>query len=164
MNQSQIHLALTHLPVVLALAGMIMLLVALVGKKTHLTTTAFYILLFAGLFALPVFFSGEGAEEMVEEMPGVSGSIIERHEDSAKLSLFAILATAVVALAGIIKPLRLRLGKLIMSLNLALAIVSSGLLVNTAHLGGQIRHTEIRNGVASVDNTPGSEDQEEEGD
>jgi len=31
---------------------------------------------------------------------------------------------------------------------LLLAIVSGGLMAQTAHMGGQIRHTEIRNGVA----------------
>jgi hypothetical protein len=31
---------------------------------------------------------------------------------------------------------------------LLLAIASGGLMAQTAHLGGQIRHTEIRNGIA----------------
>ena len=32
---------------------------------------------------------------------------------------------------------------------LLLAITSGGLMAQTAHLGGQIRHTEIRNGIAA---------------
>ena len=32
---------------------------------------------------------------------------------------------------------------------LLLVVTSGGLMAQTAHLGGQIRHTEIRNGVAA---------------
>jgi hypothetical protein len=41
-----------------------------------------------------------------------------------------------------------------------LAIISGGLMAQTAHLGGQIRHTEIRNRVAAQDVTGGGEENE----
>jgi uncharacterized membrane protein len=146
MNTSQIHLAFTHLPVVLSLVGLVILVISLVKKNPLLTKVSFYILLFAGLTSLPVFFTGEGAEETVEHLPGVSGSLIEAHEDFAKIALFAVLGTALVALAGLLSSFFVKLTKTITMLALLLALSSSVLLAQTAHLGGQIRHTEIRSG------------------
>jgi uncharacterized membrane protein len=150
MNTSQIHLALTHLPVVLSLVGMIMLIVSLVRKNPVLSKTSFYLLFFAGLAALPVFFSGEGAEETVEHLPGVSESLIEEHEDFAKIALFAILATALIAFIGLLRSSIGVLAKPIRLMTLMLALASSVLLAQTAHLGGQIRHTEIRPGATAI--------------
>lgn len=144
MNTSQIHLALTHLPVVLSLVGMIMLIISLIRKNPVLTRTSFYLLLFAGLTALPVFFSGEGTEKAVEHLPGVSESLIEKHENFATIALAAIMATALIALVGLLRSTFGVLAQPIRLLALLLALTSSVLLAQTAHLGGQIRHTEIR--------------------
>ena len=39
---------------------------------------------------------------------------------------------------------------------LVIAIISGGLMAQTAHLGGQVRHTEIRNGLALQNSESGS--------
>jgi biotin transporter BioY len=149
MNPSQIHLALTHIPVVLSLTGLVMLAVSMISKNNTALRISLYIFLAAGLFTLPVFFTGEGAEEVVEEIPGVAGSMIEKHEDIAKYTLWTILITAFVSLAGLVK---LNGRSFFNSLKyplLVLAIVSAGLMTATAHFGGQIRHTELNNNIAA---------------
>lgn len=146
MNASQIHLALTHLPVILSLVGMIALAISFKKNNLPVRNTALYILLFAGIAALPVFFTGEGAEEIVEDFPGVSESLIAKHEAYASIALTAILTAAVLALAGLVKFLPARFAKSIAVAVLIVSLISSGLLAQTAHLGGQIRHTEIRSG------------------
>ena len=158
MNTVQIHLALTHVPVVLSLVGLIMLITAYFIKNDTLTRTSYYVILFAGLSALPVFFSGEGAEETVENLPGVSEPIIERHENVAKLAMFSIAASGLIALAGLIF-FKLRSAvQVLKAVVLLLTITSGGLMIQTAHLGGQIRHTEIRSGaVVQVGNENVSE-------
>ena len=70
MNQAQIHLALTHMPVILSMTGLVILIISLIMKNTVVIKTSFYIFLIAGLFTIPVYFTGEGAEEMVEHLPG----------------------------------------------------------------------------------------------
>ena len=65
MNSVQMHLALTHVPVILSFVGLVMLVAALILKNTTLTKTSYIILIIAGVAALPVFFSGEGTEEAV---------------------------------------------------------------------------------------------------
>lgn len=175
MNQTQIHLALTHVPVILSLTGLVVLVISLVRKNITGTRIAFYILLAAGLFSLPVFFSGEGAEEAVEELPGVSETIIEKHENIAGLSLWFILGTGFLSLIGLLKIAGKQLVRVAKFAVLALAFVTAGLMFYTAHLGGQIRHTEIQGALAmnsegeegeqaSVNNRDSEEDNEQEED
>jgi uncharacterized membrane protein len=103
MNMSQVHLALTHIPVVLSLAGLVVLLISLFSKNSTISKVGFSILAIAGISALPVFFSGHEAEEAVEHLPGVSESLIERHEEVAKFALISILVAGTIALAGLIR-------------------------------------------------------------
>jgi uncharacterized membrane protein len=149
MNSSQIHLALTHVPVILSLAGLVVLIVALLKRNDTLTKTAFYFLLFAGVFSVPVFFSGEGAEETVERLPGVSESVIEKHEELAKVAFSLVCAAAFAALMGLLLYRQIGIYKMIKSFVLLLALATSVILVVTAHLGGQVRHTEIRSGFTA---------------
>lgn len=151
MNSAQIHLALTHVPVILSLVGLILLIIALLKKSNSLVKTSYYILLFAGLAAIPVYLSGEGSEELVERLPGVSESIIEEHEEVAKLGMISIVVAGLGALAGLFMLNRRSVTPIFKVVILLLAISSVGLLAQTAHLGGQIRHTEIRSGSLAQD-------------
>ncbi len=148
MNSVQMHLALTHVPVILSFVGLTMLVVAFFIKNTPLTKTSYILLLVAGVAALPVFFSGEGTEDAIETLPGISDAIIERHEEVAKLAMISIAAAGLLALAGLFTFRWQIAARVFRTVVLLLAIVSGGLMAQTAHLGGQIRHTEIRNGVA----------------
>lgn len=142
------HLALTHVPVILSLVGLIMLLVAFFTRNTTLTKTSYILILFAGVAALPVFFSGEGTEEAIENLPGVSDAVIEKHEEVAKLAMISIAAAGLLALVALFS-FRWQVASSVFKIVLlVLAITSGGLMAQTAHLGGQIRHTEIRNGIA----------------
>ena len=148
MNSVQLHLALTHVPVILSLVGLLMLITAFFIKNNTLTRTSYILLLVAGIAALPVFFTGEGTEEAVEKLPGVSEAFIERHEEVAKLAMISIAAAGLAAMAALFSYRWQRATRAFKLVVLLLAIISGGLMVQTAHLGGQIRHSEIRNGVA----------------
>jgi uncharacterized membrane protein len=155
MNSAQMHLALTHVPVLLSLVGLAMLIVAWLKKNTTLTKTSYILILIAGVVAVPVFFTGEGAEETVEHSSGVSEGIIERHADMARLAMISIAATGVLALAAWLSFKWHLATRVLKPLVLVVAVISAGLMIQTAHLGGQIRHTEIRNGVAVQDEKKG---------
>ncbi|MCU7551827.1 hypothetical protein OCK74_22095 [Chitinophagaceae bacterium LB-8] len=146
MNSAQIHLALTHVPVILSLTGLVILIVSLIKKNNALVKTAYFILFIAGLAAIPVYLSGEGTEELVERLPGVSETIIERHEEIAKMAMISMAVAGLGAFIGLFLFKRSAVAKIIKGVVLLLAFSSGGLLAQTAHLGGQIRHTEIRSG------------------
>ena len=149
MNSVQMHLALTHVPVLLSLVGLIMLIVGFIIKNNTVIKTSYVLLFISGMAALPVYFSGEGAEEAVENLPGVSENIIESHEEIAKFSMISIAAAGFFSLAALFAFARKGLSRIFRIVVLLLAITSGGLMIQTAHLGGQIRHTEIRNGGVS---------------
>lgn len=92
---------------------------------------------------LPVYFTGEPAEENIEHLPGVSESLIEAHEEAAEKSLILTLiigGAAVLALLGPQKPGFQKYVNLLLILVTAIAVGSLGY---TANLGGKIRHPEF---------------------
>ncbi|HXF94575.1 MAG TPA: hypothetical protein VNI61_00595 [Gemmatimonadales bacterium] len=159
MNAAYVHLVLNHVPIFGILLGTLLLVTALVERNDVLKRAALVTLLASAVAAGPVYLSGEPAEEVVEDLSGVSEAAIEGHEGSALVSLVAAGALAMVALAGW---WTLRRGRAVarhfVTASLVLAVVAGVLLARTAHLGGQIRHTEIR-GAAAV--PAGSDDDHE---
>lgn len=151
MTSVQLHLALTHVPVILSLAGLVTLAIAFMVKNNSVTKTAYFFLLVAGFAAIPVFFTGEGAEEAVEKLPGVSEAIIEEHEEIAKIAMITISVAGLAALAALFSS-KWQYARAFRLVVLLLALASGGLMAQTAHLGGQIRHSEIRNGASITKN------------
>lgn len=161
MNTVHLHLIFNHLPVILIPAGIVFyLLASTVGQKErNLVRASLWMLCVASLTALPAFLTGEPAEEFVEHLPGFSKALIEPHEDIGKIAFILSLVSGL--LAGIlahycpprVTPISAKLEaflKVAKPLFLLLAIVASGLLGYTAYLGGQIRHSEIRTGAATL--------------
>ncbi len=153
LTSAQIHLALNHLPVFAALLATATLALAAVARRPSTRNLGLGLLVFAALSTLPTYFSGREAEEIVERRPGVSEALIERHEEAADRALAVTLAAGLLAAAALLA-VRLRRDRAIRMLS-AIALLSSlastGLMGQTAHLGGQIRHDEIRSQVASGD-------------
>ena len=154
MNQAHIHLLLNHIPLVVAGVAALLLAVALVRKSAELKRVSFGLFVLAALITIPVYLTGEPAEEIVENLPGVSGPIVEQHERSALFSLIAIEVLGVVSLFGLFIYRRAaELPKVFAVATLGLSIVAGGLTAWTANLGGQIKHPEIRSG-ALASSTP----------
>jgi len=143
MNAAQIHLALNHVPLILSIIGGGILIAGMIRKNESFKTLSLYMLIGAALFTAPVFLTGEGTEELMENLPGVNESAIEKHEDMAKISLIVIIATGVVALAGLFLRKKASFVKLVFAGALLLSLASFGTMAQTAHLGGLIRHSEI---------------------
>jgi len=145
MNEAQIHLALTHIPVIGIIFGVFILAFALIRKSEELKVFSLGFLVLVALTVIPVYISGESAEELVEHLPGVSENIIEEHEHFVIIPMIVLLLTGAVALVGL---LLYKFKNMIhtgtMALLLILSLVTSGLMAKAAHLGGEIRHTEIR--------------------
>jgi hypothetical protein len=145
MTAAHVHLALNHLPVLGTLIAAAILAAGLALRNPAVVRTALALLVAAAVSALPVHLSGEGAEEIVEDLPGVTHDLVEAHEDSAKPAAIAVGVLGLLA-AGILFVHRRRpdVPRGVAVALLVAAIVVFGLLVRTAYLGGQIRHQEIR--------------------
>jgi len=156
MNATHLHLILNHIPVLGTAFGLGLLLFGLWRSSDELKKTALGIFVIVALAAVPVYLTGEPAEDGVESLPGVSKPIIEQHEEAAAVSFTGVVVLGVAALTGLICFRRGRLLPAWSSVSLLVAsLIVSGLMAWTANLGGQIRHSEIRAGNSPAAATGG---------
>lgn len=148
MNQAHLHLLLTHLPIVGVLVGLLTLLGGYVFRSPGAKRSALGIFVFAALTAIPTFLTGEGAEEIVEDLAGVSENLIEQHQETATAFLWLTGALGLLSLGTWLADLRnAKFVKPLFLVTLLLAMASTGVATQTGLTGGKIRHTEIRNGA-----------------
>lgn len=162
MNEAQIHLLLNHIPVLGSLFGLILLIIALWKDNHTLLQTALITFMVAAAVVLPVDWSGEGAEEIMEA-EGVSHEIIHEHEELAELSVGLMLSLGGIAALTLWLTLMMSaLSRLFGFITLLLALLTSVSMAVTAHSGGEIRHTEIREGYQPEKGQHKGEHEEEE--
>lgn len=145
MNATHLHLILTHVPILGVLFGTLLLGWSLLRRSEELQRLALVLFVLCGLAVVPVFQTGEPAEETVEHLAGVSEATVERHEESAETTLVLTELLAAAALGLLIfrrRPTQLVAGVLL------LGLLASASLAWTGSLGGEIRHTEIAAGAA----------------
>lgn len=146
MDSTHLHLMLNHVPILGTVFGVLILLAGVVFRSKGVTRAGLAALLVSALFAIPVYLTGEPAEEVAEALPGVTDAVIEVHESAAKFAFGLAIATGVASVLAFAFT-RAFPSKLSMTMavgTLALAFVTGGSMLQTANLGGQIRHTEIR--------------------
>jgi uncharacterized membrane protein len=158
MNAAHIHLMLNHVPLFGALAVTVLLVVALVRRQQAVARAGLVVAVLAALVSVVVYLTGEPAEEMVENLPGVSEAVMEVHEEAALVATIILGAFAVLAVYGLIAfrhSVTMRFTKILLVVSLA----PLGAMSYTAYLGGQIRHSEIRpatQGAPGMDETTGA--------
>lgn len=163
MNLAHLHLVLNHIPIVGIPVALAFLAQGLWVRNPATHRFSLIVLFVLSVMVLPVFFTGEPAEEVVEHLPGVAESFIEAHEEAAKFSLVLTLLSGAVAFIALWfqrdekKARLLNLGVMGVA---TLAIVS---LLYTAKLGGEVRHTEFRSGSPTQTEGPAA-DNEKDGD
>lgn len=151
MNQAHYHLVLNHLPIIFPLVGIILLLISIFFKSEAVKRSAYLIFIIGALSAIPAFSTGEGAEETVENIPGVSESLIQTHEEIAEI--FATLAYILggLSLLGIFFSLKaVKFSNVFSYLILLFSLVVMFYAKQVGTTGGEIRHIEIRTGSAAL--------------
>ncbi len=151
MTWAHVHLAVNHLPVVLVPAAIAMLGVAWANKSAELRKAGLAWLVVAAVTGVGAYFTGEPAEGVVEDLPGVSKPAIEEHEEAAMPAAVATVTVGVVALAALMisrGPAPAPAWMLVVTF--ALGLVAAALMVWTANLGGRISHPEIRGPSATT--------------
>lgn len=143
MNAAHFHLLINHLPVTGVAFGFVMLVIGMIRRNDTLRATSLVLFILAGLIAVPTYLSGEPAREVVEDL--VSFRAVGRHADAAWIALLATEALALVSVASWIVRRRPALWHRFLVVSLALSAIATGLMIRTANLGGQVRHTEIGN-------------------
>lgn len=168
MNTTHVHLLLNHVAVLGAIFSVVVLIWGLIQKDKSIRTVALVGFVVAALAAIPVFLTGESAEEAVEDLAGISKNLIESHEESANVALWLVEALGLLSLITLIgermewKPASRMTLPILM-----LALVAAGSISYTAYMGGKIRHTEISSitaGQPATGQTESGETQEADDD
>ena len=147
MNGAHWHLLLNHFPIIFPVVGAMVMFTGIISKSEAVKRTAFMIFIFGALAAIAAMTTGEGAEEMAEKISGVSENYIKSHEETAET--FAILSYILggLSLLGLWASFRQKTIFAILVIGtLVFAIVVLFFAKQTGTTGGEIRHTEIRNG------------------
>lgn len=145
MNDAHWHLVVNHLPIIFPLVGVIILITGFISKSEAVKRTAFMLFILGALASIVAMSTGEGAEDIVEKISGVTKNFIHEHEETAET--FSILSYVLGAISVI--GLWASFQKKSFSNTLAIIILVFAFVVlffgkETGTTGGEIRHTEIR--------------------
>jgi hypothetical protein len=145
MNGAYVHLLLNHVPIFGLLFCLLALAAGLLRKSEEVARVALAGLVLVALLTLPVYFSGEKAEDVVKPLPEVSMDTVEEHEEAALPAVLVIEAAGILALGALLwgrrdtpLPRWATIGALVVG------AAGLGLAGRAANLGGQIHHPEIR--------------------
>lgn len=157
MDLTHIHLLLNHFPTIGYIIGGGLFALALVTKSDDLKRASLVVLLGIALIAIPTYISGNGAQDGIKSLPGISRSLIEEHEGAAMVGIAFMEFTGAFAWLGLWQFRRLaRIPDWNLAVILVLTVVSLGLMIRASNLGGEIRHEEIRAGSSGTTGTTGT--------
>ena len=143
MTSAQIHLLSNHLPLTIPFIGLFILILSFFIKSAVARRIGYLILVLGGLFTIPAFLSGEGAEEIAEHM-GKSHDLIHEHEESAETFAYLNYVLALIsAIALWMNWKKNELEKYLFPLVLAGGVLIAVFALCTGESGGEINHPEI---------------------
>jgi predicted membrane channel-forming protein YqfA (hemolysin III family) len=155
MNATHLHLIFTHLPIVGLGFALLVNFYALISKSHDILKLSLFLYVLLGAFAILAYTTGDPAEKIMENYPGIGENIIEPHENVALFFFLGLMMIAGASIIGLY--LSKTKEKLLKPFNLYIfiaAILISLLAIKTASTGGAIRHTEIKTSLSNDSKSP----------
>lgn len=145
MNDAHLHMVVNHFPIIGTILGLGILITGIILKNNSVKNTAYFLFIVAAVFAAFSMGTGEGAEELVEDMPSVGKKIIHEHEEMAEKLAIVLYVLGVVSLGGLFMNFKNHSKATLVSYTaVVVAVVGVFFAQQTGTTGGEIRHTEIR--------------------
>lgn len=137
------HLLINHFPVVLSVVGLGAAVLALLLRRRGIWQAAMGALMIAGFFIFPVHFTGDKADQALQDPWYIKPGTIDAHDKAAGIAMWVILLVGAFAAYSWWRSLK-RPQELIPNWVragiLAGAIAAVGTVTYTAYLGGKIIH------------------------
>jgi uncharacterized membrane protein len=150
MNAAYVHLTLNHVPILGVVFALPLLAFGLLRRSATLLRAGWITLVVVALVTIPVYVSGDGAEKLVEDEPGVTHHTIKEHEESALYGLIGMETLGVLALAGVVLSRRpAGVPSWLPAASFVLALAVAGVMAVVAYRGGMIRHPEAHGATAT---------------
>jgi uncharacterized membrane protein len=144
MNLPHVHLLLNHFPIIGTIIALGLFLFALIGKSDDLKKASLVIFAGIALLTIPTYMSGNGAEEVLSKLPGVSKNAIMAHNNAALVSIVFVELTGLFAWLGLWQFRRfLHARTWTLTTVVVLSAITVYFMAVTGTTGGQIRHSEI---------------------
>lgn len=148
MNTAHLHLLFNHFPIIIPIIALFVLIVGIIKKSQILQNNAFILFAVAALFTIAAMSTGDGAEEAVEHLQGVTENNIETHEHSAETFAIFSYILAIISLIALWANITAKnFNKILHFIVMIFSIITLFFAQKTGSTGGEIRHTEIRNGA-----------------
>ena len=145
MNDAHLHMVVNHFPIIGTILGLGILITGIILKNNSVKNTAYFLFIVAAVFAAFSMGTGEGAEELVEDMPSVGKQIIHEHEEMAEKLAIVLYVLGVISLGGLFMNFKNHSKATLVSYAaVVVAVVGVFFAQQTGTTGGEIRHTEIR--------------------
>ena len=152
------HLLLNHVPVIGTIACVLLLAAAFFTRSKDLATAGLVGMVFVALATIPVYLTGEPAEERVEHIAGFDRHAIHEHEEAAEYAFVAMEVAGAVALLSLIMSRRRPASRAWLGATLLVTLFAFSTIARTAYLGGEIRHTEVKASPAAAHDEGGDDD------
>ncbi len=153
MNDAHLHMVVNHFPIIGTILAIGILIAGLLNKNQSIINTAYVLFIIGAVFGILSMDTGEGAEELVEDMPSIGWKIIHEHEELAEKMALLLDALGILSLLGFYLQYKKNpKQKLVSYAILILSIASLFVIQKVGTSGGEIRHTEIRKQSNVTDN------------
>ena len=160
MNDAHLHMVFNHFPIIGLFFGIGILAYGIIKKQAILVNTAYVMFIVCMIMAKATMMTGEGAEEIVEEL-GISHDLIHEHEEIAETFMKVLYALGILSILGLVANVKKHEKASFFSyVVLVLAIGTAVLSKSVGTSGGEIRHTEIREN-ANINSTKEVNNEEE---
>lgn len=101
MNWAYLHILTNHFPIVGIIIGTLLLISGMVLKNEGIRISGLGTIVFASVMAVVADLTGDPAKDALHQLPGISESLVNRHEDIASVSLFLMIPTGLLAVLTI---------------------------------------------------------------
>lgn len=138
-----IHLLINHFPVVLATAGLVAVILAMILRRRGLWLYAMGTLAAAGVTVYPVRFTGDEADHALNDPWYIAKGAIDAHDNASLWAMICLLLVGALSAYGLWRALKRPQEEIPVWLRAAVligALFGSATVARTAYLGGKIIH------------------------
>lgn len=144
MDPVLMHLVINHVPIIGTILAVGIVLVALVLKNDTVKRTGLILFVAAGITVYPANFTGEDAEEIVENQVGVTEQQIHAHEEAAETTMTMMSIALVLALIHLFnRPATPNIQRLAFTAFMITAIIACIYAGIAGHEGGKITRPNL---------------------
>ncbi len=144
-NELQLHLWVNHVPIIGTIIGVLVVLLGAILKQDAVRKTGLVIYIVTGLAVFPANFTGEGAEDIVEDnVSWVSHDQIHEHEELAETAMTITVIGLALALLSLFQwPRTVGIQRLISAAFLIVGIAGTIVIGLAGHEGGKIMRPHL---------------------